>query len=200
MPTPAAHPTQRTRQRAAPRRRQVPAGLRVVAAEGIAGASTAAIAKATGKAHGTVFVHFPTRDALVGELVAEVGRTMSAQLAKLAGEAPTLSEVLDAHLAALAKHERLYARVLAEAATLPKAARAQVFALQSGVAFRLRGAWERARAQGAVRAIDPVTLGNTWIALTNHYLMNRDLFAPGGSVIAQCGASLKAQLLELIRA
>jgi len=49
-----------------------------------------------------------------------------------------------------------------------------------------------------VRAIDPVTLGNTWIALTNHYLMNRDLFAPGGSVIAKCGAALKAQLRALL--
>ena len=44
MPTPAAHPTQRTRQREATRRRLIQAGQRVVAAEGIAGASTAAIA------------------------------------------------------------------------------------------------------------------------------------------------------------
>jgi AcrR family transcriptional regulator len=44
-------------------------------------ATTAAIAKASGKAHGTVFVHFGTRDELVDELVEEVGRAMSQRLA-----------------------------------------------------------------------------------------------------------------------
>ena len=199
MPTSSSTPTRRTRQREATRRQLIQAGLRVVAAEGFAGASTAAIARATGKAHGTVFVHFPTRNALVAELVAEVGRAMSAQLAVSADGEPALAAVLDAHLAALAAHEPLYARVLSEASTLPAAARAQVFALQSGIAFRLREAWMRARAQGMVRNLDPVVLGNIWISLTNHYLMTRDLFAPGGSVIAKCGAALKAQLLDLVR-
>ena len=89
--------SQRARQRESTRRQLVEAGLRVVAASGFAGASTAAIAQATGKAHGTVFVHFRTRDELVAELVAEVGRVMSAQLAT--PEAAALPEVLAAHLA-----------------------------------------------------------------------------------------------------
>jgi AcrR family transcriptional regulator len=189
---------QRTRQRDATRRQLVEAGLRVVAESGFAGASTAAIAQATGKAHGTVFVHFRTRDELVGAIINEVGRTMSERLAALDRAEPTLADVMDAHLTALEENEPLYSRLLGEAATLPLAARAQVFALQSGVAWRLRGAYERARAQGRVREIDPVTLANLWISLTNHYLLNRDLFAPGASVVAQHGAALKAQLLTLI--
>lgn len=198
MRHPAHEPTQRSRQREATRRHLIQAGLRVVAVQGFAGATTAAIARETCKAHGTVFVHFPTRDALVAELVAEVGRTMSDDLARHSGDDPSIAAVLDAHLAALAAHEALYARLIAEASTLPSAARAQVFALQSGIAFRLRGAWERARANGAVRNLDPAVLANIWISLTNHYLMNRDLFAPGGSVITQCGAALKAQVLALV--
>lgn len=198
MSATATRTTQRARQREATRRCLIQAGLRVVAAQGIAGATTAAIARETGKAHGTVFVHFPTRDALVAELVAEVGRTMSDDLARHSGDDPSIAAVLDAHLAALAAHETLYARIIAEASTLPPAVRAQVFALQSGIAFRLRGAWERARANGAVRNLDPAVLASIWISLTNHYLMNRDLFAPGGSVIAQCGATLKAQVLALV--
>lgn len=189
----------RTRQREATRRRLIEAGLRVVAAHGFAGATTAAIARATGKAHGTVFVHFPTRDALVTELVEEVGRTMSQRLADVPTDAPGVSEVLDAHLAALAEHEELYAALLRESTALPLVARARVFALQSGIAWRLREAHARDVARGAARAIDPVVLGNTWVALTNHYLMNRDLFTPGASVIAARGAELKAALLEVIR-
>jgi AcrR family transcriptional regulator len=193
----AAAPTQRTLQREETRRQLVRAGLRVVATSGFAGASTAAIARETGKAHGTVFVHFPSRDALVAELVSEVGRTISERLATLDTATPSLAEVLDAHLQALAENEVLYARMLCEASTLPMAARAQIFALQSGVAWRLRAAYTRAKKR-EVREIDPVALANLWISLTNHYLMNRDLFAPGASVVALRGAEIKQQLLGLV--
>ena len=61
------HPnTRRSSQRQATRQQLVDAALRVVAEHGFAGATTAAIAKASGKAHGTVFVHFRSREALKG--------------------------------------------------------------------------------------------------------------------------------------
>jgi AcrR family transcriptional regulator len=191
--------TTRARQRDATRRQLVQAGLRIVAERGFAGATTAAIAQASGKAHGTVFVHFGTREGLVAELVTEIGRAMSQRLAEISDDAPGLPQVLDSHLGALAQHEVLYARLLCEAATLPDAARARLFALQSGIAWRLRTAYEREAALGAARVLDPVALANMWIALTNHYLMNRDLFSPGASVIAARGAELKAQWLAMIR-
>jgi AcrR family transcriptional regulator len=189
----------RTLQRAATRRDLLAAGLRVVANEGFARTTTAAIAKATGKAHGTVFVHFPSRDALVTELVTEVGSTMSRRLDELAFGTPSIEQVLTAHLAALGEHEALYARVLGETSVLPEAARAQVFALQSGVAFRLRRAYEREREGDRVRVVEPIMLGNLWISLTNHYLIHRDLFAPGASVVATHGVALKTQFLALVR-
>src|SRR5262245_26512251 len=129
-------PTARARQRDATRRQLLDAGLRIVAERGFGGATTAAIAEASGKAHGTVFVHFRTRDTLVAELVAEIGRAMSQRLAGIPDDAPSLADVLDSHLAALAQHEVLYSRLLCEASTLPDAARARLFALQSGVAWR----------------------------------------------------------------
>jgi len=79
------------------------------------------------------------------------------------------------------------------------AARAHLFALQSGIAARLRAAYLQEREQGTVRDLAPAMLSNIWISLVNHHLMNRDLFAPGGSVIARCGADLEAQFLALIR-
>ncbi len=186
----------RSRQRDETRRQFVEAGLRMVAVSGFSGTSTAAVAKATGKAHGTVFLHFPTRDALVAELVAEVGRTMSGWLA---AEPPSLNGVLEAHLKALRDNEVLYSRLLNEASTLPLAARAHLFALQSGIASRLVAACRQAQDQGTVRPGDPVLLSNLWISLTNHYLMNRDLFAPGECVMDRYGAILQAQFLDLIQ-
>lgn len=191
---------QRSIQRQATRLQLVDAAFRVVAEHGFAGATTAAIAKASGKAHGTVFVHFRSREALVEALVQELGDAISLRLAQTPDELPDVAAVLDAHLAALADHEVLYARLLSEATTLPAAARARIFALQSGIAFRLRQAYERQLTRGEVRSLDPILLVNTWIALTNHYLINRDLFDPAGSVIAARREALKAYLLELIHA
>lgn len=188
----------RIHQRESTRRQLVEAALRVVSAHGFAGATTAAIAKETGKAHGTVFVHFPSREALVSELVAQVGQAMSTRLASLDSIEPTLSDVMHAHLTALADNELLYARLLSEASNLPMAARAQIFALQSGVAWRLREAYQRELANGYVRNIQPITLSNIWISLTNHYLLNRDIFAPGESVIVKCGEDICDQLLGFI--
>jgi len=196
---PVSRVTARSRQRDATRLQLVQAGLRIVAERGFAGATTAAIAEASGKAHGTVFVHFGTRDVLVAELVAEIGRAMSQRLADVPEEAPSVAEVLASHLGALERHEVLHARMLCEASTLPDAARARLFALQSGVCWRLRTAYAREVAQGMARDLDPAALANMWIALTNHYLMNRDLFAPGASVIAARGGELKAQWLATIR-
>jgi AcrR family transcriptional regulator len=191
--------TSRAQQRDATKRDLVHAGLRMVAERGFAATTTAAIAQASGKAHGTVFLHFKNRDAMVAGLVEELGRTMSQRLAALPGTTASLVDVLDAHLAALFDHEVLYARLLCEASTLPLAARARVFALQSGVAWRLREAHAREVLAQTARPMAPVALANIWIALTNHYLMNRDLFAPGASVIATHGGELKAQLLEIVR-
>lgn len=189
----------RSQQREETRRQLLDAGLRVVAEHGFVRATTAAIAKATGKAHGTVFLHFPTRDALVSELVEEIGRAMSAQLAALASNTPDVSEVLDAHLAALLRNEALYSCLVRDAPSLPPSARARLFAFQSGVAWRLRTALMREIANGTARDLDPVAISNIWIALTSHYLVNADLFAPGGSVIAERGAQMKAHLLQILR-
>jgi hypothetical protein len=119
------------------------------------------------------------------------------RLAALDSARPSLAEVMDAHLKALQENEVLYARMLCEASSLPLSARAQIFALQSGIAWRLRAAYARAKKR-EVRDIDPLALANIWISLTNHYLMARDLFAPGASVVSKRGADIKKQVLELV--
>lgn len=195
----ANHTGTRAVQREATRNHLVQAGLQVVAKQGFAGATTAAIAQASGKAHGTVFVHFANRDALVEALVAEIGEAMTQRLSTLPAQVCGVGEVLDAHLLALSEHELLYTRLLREATALPASARARVFALQSAVGSRLREAHAREVARGTARALSPIALTNMWIALTNHYLINRDLFSPGHSVIAMRGGELKAQLLEILK-
>lgn len=194
---PAVKAGSRALQRAATRRDLIAAGLRVVAENGFANATTAAVARETGKAHGTVFVHFPTREALVVELINAIGSAITARLAAFPSSAD-LAQVLDAHLAALRDHEALLCRLLRETSLLPPTARALLFAFQSGVASRIRSGLARDVGNGKARAFDAVALANIWIALTNHYLMNRDLFAPGASVIAAQGDMLKRHLMAIV--
>lgn len=188
----------RALQRAATRRDLIAAGLRVVAENGFANATTAAVARETGKAHGTVFVHFPTREALVVELINAIGSTITARLAAIPSGGVGLSQVLDAHLAALHDHEVLLCRLLRETTLLPPAARALLFAFQSGVAARIRAGLAHDVGNGKARAFDAVALANIWISLTNHYLINRDLFAPGAGVIAAQGEMLRRHLMAIV--
>jgi AcrR family transcriptional regulator len=190
--------SQRAQQREETRRSLLQAGLRVVSDRGFAAATTADIARETGKAHGTVFLHFPTREALVGEIVEEIGRTLSARLAQIPDDCATTARFLDAHLAALADQEALYARLLSEAAILPPAARARLFALQAGVVWRMNKVLSRDMAEGRARVLDPQSLSTLWIALLSHHLMHRDIFAPDGSVIDRLGDSLKTRFLALL--
>ncbi len=196
--TALSKPSRRSVQRQATKTELVRAALRVVADKGFANTTTAAVALETGKAHGTVFVHFPTRDALVIEMVNEIGSIISARLAAIPSDAMGLSDILDAHLAALADQEVYLCRILQEAIGLPPSARALLFALQSGVAAKIGKGLARDVANGLARPFDPVALSNMWIALTNHYLINRDLFAPDASVIARHGSVLKSQLLAVV--
>ena len=195
----SSNPGTRTLQRQATKIELVRAALRVVADKGFANTTTAAVARETGKAHGTVFVHFPTRAALVVEMVNEIGSIIAARLAAIPSNAMGLADILEAHLAALEDQEVFLSRMLQEMSILPPAARALLFALQSGVAAKMRSGLAHDVANGSAREFDPVALSNIWIALTNHYLINRDLFAPYGSVIARHGGDLKSQLLGIVR-
>ena len=116
------------------RQKIVAAGLRLVRESGFGKTTTGAIAREIGKAHGTVFVHFATREALVFELVRTIGSELTDRLSSLSDHDSALGPLLEAHLSVLADQEELYAAMLREMVTLPANARAYIFALQSGVA------------------------------------------------------------------
>ncbi len=189
----------RALQRMETRQRILRAGLALVGDLGVSGATTAAIAGATGTAHGTIFVHFKTRDDLVSELVEQLGRAITDRLDEAEPSPLTLPEVLAAHLDALRTVEAPYSRILGEVRALPDAARAHLLAFQSGVAWRLSKAYRQACRPDRPLPHDPTLVSNTWLALVNHYLVNRDLFAPGCSVIDSHGDILKNHLLSLLK-
>ncbi|MBI3441072.1 MAG: helix-turn-helix transcriptional regulator, partial [Proteobacteria bacterium] len=81
------------------------------ARKGIAGTSTADVAKACGVSHGTVFVHFKERDDLILAVIDAFGTQLSKAFDHaLIGE-KSVAGVLRAHLRTLAMFEDFYFRL-----------------------------------------------------------------------------------------
>jgi AcrR family transcriptional regulator len=189
----------RKEQKDATQKRLVETGLDFFAARGFANANTADFAKAADVSHGTVFLHFPTREALVLRVLDVFGDRLAAAFkAAMQGEL-SLEGVLRAHLSVLRDYENFYARLVQEGALLPAKARSFLFILHASVSHRLHLAAKTEAAAGRVRSIEQHLLFNTWIALLHYYLANRDVFAPGESVLEIKGDELVGHFLDLCR-
>jgi len=151
---------------------------------------TADVARAAGVSHGSVFVHFPSREALVLAVISEMAREITDALHARAAAGATLREVLGVHLECLADREAQVRWLLIETPGLPMAFRSAWLGLQSAVSFHLSQAAVRDMAAGRIRGMSLHLLFNTWIGLVHHYIVNRDLFAPGGSVLRAHGPAL----------
>jgi len=192
-------PATRQEQKVVTRDRLVNAAMALFARNGIAGTTTAEVAKSVRMSHGVVFLHFPTRDDLVIAVIDEFGRRLSAEFRQAFEHDLGLRAVLQAHLRVLAELEPFYARLVTEAPMLPPKVRSTLMLLHAAVSYELFQALERERKAGRARKIDRALLFNTWIGLVHHYLVNRDLFATGDSVIAEKGDLLVNHFMSLVK-
>jgi AcrR family transcriptional regulator len=189
----------RKEQKDATRRRLVETALDFFAARGFANSNTADFARAAEVSHGTVFLHFPTREALVLRVLDAFGDRLSAALKEAMQGEGRLEGVLRAHLGVLREYELFYARLVQEGPLLPMKARSLLFILHASVSHRMKVVAEREAGEGSRRKIAPHLLFNTWIALLHYYIANRDVFAPGESVLAAKGDELVDHFLNLVR-
>ena len=173
--------------------------LDLMAERGIAATRTIDVAARAGVAHGTVFVHFPTRDDLIAEVVATHSEQIAGRLHELAGESATVRDVLAAHLTGLTEHEAFHARLVMEGPILPPYPRATLLGIQSAISAHLALAAQREMAEGRIRTMPVPLLFNTWLGLIHHYLINRELFAPGQSVVERWGPTLLDHYVGLLR-
>ena len=192
--------TTRQDQKIATRERLVNAAMELFAQQGIAQTTTAHIARSIGMSHGTVFLHFARRDDLVIAVIDEFGRRLAAGFRLALDRELGLRGILQAHLRVLEGIEPFYARLVIEAPLLPPKVRSTLLLLHAAVSQRLFHALERERKAGRARKIERPLLFNTWIGLVHHYLVNRDVFATGDSVIAEMGDTLVKHFMTLVKA
>ncbi len=194
-----ASPTRnREAQKLETRRRILEAASRVFAREGILASTTASVAKEAGLAHGSLFAHFGSQEGLVVAAIEDFGATVSLRLHELAEAGAGTRGVLEAHLRGIREREDFYARLVVEAPLLPAGARRSLLLIQSSIAFHLSPAIEADEEAGRIAAMPLALLFNTWLGLLHYYLANRELFAPGASVIERRGAELLDHFMLLI--
>ena len=188
----------RENQKASTRRKLLETATGLFAERGILATKTLDIARAAEVSHGTVFAHFPTRADLVSEVISQVAGKVIRRVHDIVERGAPVREVLAGRLEGLAEFEAFYARLVIEGPLLPSDARNTLIGIQSVISFHLAEAAEPEMEAGRMRRMPIHLLFNTWIGLVHHYVANRDLFAPGKSVLLHRGEELLNHYLGLI--
>ncbi len=190
--------SKRSDQKEETRKKLIKTALGQFVKDGILTAKTADIAAAAGVAHGTLFVHFSTRESLLTEVILEFGQKISSRIHELEAGAATMHDILEAHINGLIEYESFYTKLVVEGPLLPAEARHEMVMIQSAISYHLSRTAQREIEAGRIRNIPLHLLFNTWIGLIHYYLVNRELFTSGGSVLARHKDELLEHFINLI--
>ena len=188
----------RQQQKKMTRERLLRAAETVFTEKGFLEPSTIDIAKTAGTAHGTLFVHFPTRDDLVAEVISHSLGAMAARLHAEQKRRSSFDNLLDHLLEELAGYEKIYSRVLKEIDQLPSIARSTMLSIQSALSLQLYQGYSEQRETLHLKTIRQDQLFITWTGIVNHYILNRTLFAEGDSVLQERNNEIKQLFLSLL--
>jgi AcrR family transcriptional regulator len=157
------------------------------------------IAQEAGLAHGSVFLHFGTKEELLHSTLARFFGEIGEQMHDLAAAHDDFEVMLRAFLSIVEEHEPLYKHLIIEINTLSADTRNMLAALRSANARHFETAMERGVAQGKIKPLPLHLTFNTWMGLVYYYLQNSELFAPGESVVKTHKEELVSFYMSLIR-
>ncbi|MDA1477146.1 TetR/AcrR family transcriptional regulator [Bacillus changyiensis] len=181
------------------RQQIIEAAIHQFAKDGLTVARTSDIATSANVSHGTVFVHFPTRELLLDTVIEEFGMRLAKRLHELVGDHCGMKDVLFAHIRGIREYEAFYTRLILEGRFLSESSRHSFIMIQSTISFHMIQIAEKEMKNNKICSQPVDLLFNTWIGLIHHYLINGDLFAPNGSVLERYGEQLIDHYLNLIK-
>lgn len=173
------------------------AATRLFVQKGIANTATADIAKAQKVSHGTVFVHFPTREDLILAVIDAFGAKLSEKFGNGMPEGD-LRELLEFHLDVLAEYEDFYYRLASELALLPEKVKSTAFMLNAAISWKLYEAAKPLMDKGEVKKLARPALFNTWMALVQYHVLYRDLLSEKKPILKEKKSELVDHFLNLI--
>ncbi len=163
--------------------------------KGLLATKTVDIARAASVSHGSLFAHFPSREALILAVIDEFGMQLGMQLQEIMKEG-SVEAVLTAHFNVLKQWEPFYMQLIICGPHLPYEIRTAIVNIQAGIAFHLH----KALSNQTIAMKAPLHLiMNTWLGLIHYYLANRDLFCPSRSVLDAKGEELIMFFIKLIQ-
>lgn len=190
--------SQRQKQKKETRIHLIEAAMSQFAKDGLISTRTSDIAVSANVSHGTIFAHFPTRDALLDKVIEEFGLTLSKRLHELNVSNCCMRDVLEAHLKGIGEHEAFYTRLVIEAPLLNKSSRNTLIMIQSSISLHFSHVAEREMEASRIIKMPFPLMFNTWVGLVHYYLSNNDLFAPRESVISRYGKELINHFMQMI--
>jgi len=159
---------------------------------------TAAIAEEAGLAHGSIFVHFPTREILQISVLERFAREAGEKLHKLSVSDSNIAELLYAHINTLEDYELFYKKLISEISSLPQDTKILLASIQSIMSHHFSIVIKREQENGTIKNIPTYMLFNIWIGLLHYYLQNSEMFAPGESVLKKCKKELVNSFVKLV--
>lgn len=172
---------------------------KLFAAKGISFTTTADIAKGLNVSHGTLFVHFPTREDLLKSVVDEFGERLSAALGQKCSDDLKLKDLLKAHISVLAEFEDFYMRLISESQVLPPHIRSIVYAMNASLSYRFYRAAKAEMDKSEIKKMTQVNFFNSWMGLLHYNIMNRDLFSEKTPILNEVGDDLVKHFFHLIK-
>lgn len=185
-------------QKEATRENIVRTAIRIYSQQGFF-VSTNEIAKEAGIAHGSIFVHFPTRNDLQIYTLNRISEELGEKLHNLSLAGEELQKLLNAHIDILKEYETFYTHLITEMPSLPSEAQQTLISIHSITSHHFSEVIEKAIQKGEIKDIPFHMLFNTWIGLLHYYLQNKILFAPETSVLDRYKEDLVSTFLSLIQ-
>jgi TetR/AcrR family transcriptional regulator, acrEF/envCD operon repressor len=189
----------RTAQKEKTRRILIETSLNVFSSQGISATNTAELAKQAKVSHGTIFLHFPTREDLLFSVMNEFGNRLATKFDEVTKKSKGVAGVLKAHLKTISEYEGFYTHLIEDLPHLPANVKSRFFILQSSISYRINIEAQKEIKAGKIKNIERHILFNTWIALLHYYMTNKEIFSPSQSVISSKGNDLLKHFLNLIK-
>lgn len=169
------------------------------AKHGISNTTTADVAKSVKMSHGALFVHFPSREDLILSVVEKFGDRMGAAINSRLEDNMSLRDLLKSHIAVLSEFEDFYMRLISESQSLPPNIRSIVYAMNASLSYRFYKAAQSLMNEAKIKKMDQASFFNTWMALINYYIMNRDLFSEKTPILKEIGEEILRHFFHLIK-
>jgi len=160
--------------------------------------STAEISKKAGVAHGTLFVHFKSKDILIVEIIDEVLDLVSEEMQKLGSKTDNPLEMLELYLDFLIEQEDLFSVLARELPFYQEELRRKIIFREAIIRENFHTELADGIARGEFRDIDVSSALNFLFGVINLYLSRKTSYISEGSVIAKFKPSILRTFQQMI--